>query len=89
VVECPIDGSAVAGCCSQLRSLIDQSQADLVVCDVAALRGCDLAVIDVLARLGLTARRLGCALELWGASDALVELIAFAGLQEILPGPER
>jgi ABC-type transporter Mla MlaB component len=80
-----IDDSAVGSWCTRLRSMIEQSRADLVACDLSAMRGCDLVAIDVLARLGLTARRLGCALELWGASDALVELIAFVGLEQCLP----
>ena len=83
-----IAASTVSGLCSRLRSLIDESHADLVACDVGALHDCDLVAIDVLARLGLTARRMGCALEVWGASDTLVELIAFAGLQQILPTRE-
>jgi hypothetical protein len=41
--------------------------------------------IDALARLGLTARRLGCSIQLRGGSDDLVALIAFVGLQAILP----
>jgi ABC-type transporter Mla MlaB component len=88
VVDDGLAASTVGGLCSRLRSLIDESHADLVACDVGALHDCDLVAIDVLARLGLTARRLGCALELRGASDTLVELIAFVGLQQILPTRE-
>ncbi|GAC1374881.1 MAG: hypothetical protein NVSMB4_02720 [Acidimicrobiales bacterium] len=71
--------------CSGLGSLIAQSDADRVVCDVSALSDCDLGAIELLARLGLTARLLGCTLELCGPSDTLAELIAFVGLDEILP----
>jgi anti-anti-sigma factor len=80
-----VDCSTVSGMCNRLRSLIGQSDADRVVCDVTALSDCDLVAIDMLARLGLTARRLGCTLELCGASDRLVQLIAFVGLAEMLP----
>jgi ABC-type transporter Mla MlaB component len=80
-----VDCSMVSGLCNGLRSLIAQSDADRVVCDVTALSDCDLVAIDMLARLGLTARRLGRTLELCGASDTLVELIALVGLGEILP----
>lgn len=80
-----IDCSKVSGVCDRLRSLIAQSDVDRVVCDVAALSDCDLVAIDMLARLGLTARRLGCTLELCGASDTLAGLIALVGLEEILP----
>lgn len=88
VVEDCIAASAAGGLCSRLRSLIDERHADVVAFDVGALHDCDLFAIDVLARLGLTARRLGCALELWGASNTLVELIAFVGLQHVLPTRE-
>ena len=80
-----VDCSTVSGVCDRLRSLIAQADADRVVCDVTALSDCDLVAIDMLARLGLTARRLGCTLELSGASDTLAELIALVGLAEILP----
>jgi ABC-type transporter Mla MlaB component len=88
-VEGRIDTATVGGLCRRLRSLIGQSSAVLVACDVGALGDCDLVAIDVLARLGLTAGQLACAFELWGASDRLVELLAFVGLQEILPVRER
>ena len=80
-----VDGDAVTVLCCRLRSLIDQSRAKLITCDVSVLRPCDLMAIDALARLGLTARRLGCSIQLRGGSDDLVALIAFVGLQAILP----
>ena len=54
-----------------------------VVCDVGGLAP-DLAAVDVLARLQLTARRLGVELCLRHASCELLELIAFAGLRDVL-----
>ena len=74
-----------SGMYDRLRSLIAQRDVDRVVCDVTALRDCDLVSIDMLARLGLTARRLGCTLELCGVSDTLAELIGLVGLAEVLP----
>jgi hypothetical protein len=53
------------------------------VCDVHAVAP-DAAALDALARIQLNARRLGLELELRHASDALVDLIAFAGLDEVL-----
>jgi ABC-type transporter Mla MlaB component len=80
-----VDRDAVSALCHRLRSLIDQSHARLIICDVSILRPCDLMAIDALARLGLTARRLGCSIQLQGGSDDLLALIAFAGLQAVLP----
>jgi ABC-type transporter Mla MlaB component len=54
-----------------------------VVLDVSALAP-DAVTIDALARLQLTARRVGQRLELHDASDQLRELIAFAGLSDVL-----
>jgi ABC-type transporter Mla MlaB component len=44
----------------------------------------DVAIVDLLARMALCARRRGCALLLRGAAPELVELIDFAGLAEVL-----
>ena len=44
----------------------------------------DIATIDTLARLQLTARRLGLELRLRDASTELQDLLAFAGLHDVL-----
>jgi hypothetical protein len=54
-----------------------------LVCDVAAL-GPELATVDALARLTLAARRCDVELRLVRASSELRELVAFAGLCEVL-----
>jgi hypothetical protein len=70
--------------CEGLALLIDASSAEIVVCDVGAVVA-DLVAVEALARLQLTARRLGCELRLRAASPALADLIAFCGLREVLP----
>ena len=54
-----------------------------IVCDVGTFPP-DAAAIDTLARLQLTARRLGLELRLRHASNELQDLLAFAGLREVL-----
>jgi len=54
-----------------------------VVCDVGGLAA-DAEAVDVLARLQLAARRLGVEIRLRHASSELLELIAFAGLRDVL-----
>jgi hypothetical protein len=54
-----------------------------VVCDVGGLAP-DAEAVDVLARLQLAARRLGVEIRLRHASSELLELIAFAGLRDVL-----
>ena len=75
----------VPAVCEGLRELVGARDADVVICDVAAI-GADLMTIEVLARLRLTALRLGCRLELRNASRQLQELIGFCGLVDVLPG---
>ncbi len=41
--------------------------------------------VETLARLRLTARRLGCGLRLRGASRTLAQMVAFCGLCDVLP----
>lgn len=47
--------------------------------------GCDLSVVDELARLQLAAQRLGCSIVLRGVGVELAELLDFAGLADVLP----
>jgi hypothetical protein len=56
-----------------------------VLCVDAAALGDDAVALDALARVALTARRCGCRIVVSQASPRLVELIAFAGLTEVLP----
>jgi hypothetical protein len=76
--------AGVTAACERLRALVGASDADLVVCDVRDL-GADLVAVEALARLRLTARRLGCGLRLRGSSRALEQLLAFCGLCDVLP----
>ena len=78
-----------------VRALTDRLQhltgvrPDLVVCDVGVIVDPDLATVDALARLALGARRVGCGLGLRHASPELRNLLALAGLADVLPcGPE-
>ena len=55
-----------------------------LVCDTSALGDPDLGTVADLARLQLAARRLNLDVVLRNASDALVELVAFVGLADVL-----
>ena len=54
-----------------------------IVCDVGALAP-DAAAVDALARLQLTARRLGYEIRLRDASVDLQDLLDFVGLRDVL-----
>jgi anti-anti-sigma regulatory factor len=55
----------------------------IVVCDVGA--AADIAAVHALACFALTARRLGCEVQLRSPSRDLAELIELCGLTEVLP----
>jgi len=80
----PMTPADVPATCARLRAVVGASDADVVVCDVRALEP-DLVAVETLARLRLTARRLGCGLRLRGASRALEQMVAFCGLCDVLP----
>jgi ABC-type transporter Mla MlaB component len=64
-------------------ALLADSGAALAVCDVAGVVA-DAVAVDALARLQLAARRNRCRVELQHASDELLDLIAFMGLDDVL-----
>ena len=85
VVGGRIPRGGVWGLCEQVRRLLSTRRVDLVTCDVAALAPVDATAIDTLARLQLTARRLGGAIRLRDATDELRDVLALTGLREALP----
>ena len=69
--------------CADARSLLTASAADVLVCDVGGLKEPDVVAVDAVARLQLTARRLGSRICVRHASAELEELLRFTGLAEI------
>lgn len=79
--------------CECVRELLERSDADLIVCDVGALVDPDAVAVDALARLQLTARRLGRRVKIRHACDKLQDLVVLMGLRDVVPlwaglGPE-
>jgi hypothetical protein len=85
VIDGPLNRTDIAGLCDRLRRLIESRRPTTVVCDVGALTEPDLVTVDALARLQLTAVRLGSVLWLCHAGDELKALLALVGLSEVLP----
>jgi len=56
-----------------------------VICEVAGVTRPDVATVEALARLSLTARRHGWRLAVGGAGPDLVRLIRLLGLTDLLP----
>jgi hypothetical protein len=81
VIEGPIAAADLPLLCERLSVLA--AGADDLVCDVRALAP-DALSINALARLQLTARRLGCRIRLRNASSELARLLWFCGLGGVL-----
>ena len=81
----PISRAGIPAMCERARLLLQDCHAGPVACDVGALAEPDAVTIDGLARLQLTARRLGYRVELQRACGELEELLVLTGLGDILP----
>jgi len=84
-VRGPIGRTDLPGLCERICGLLGRSGAEIALCDVRGVEP-DAVTVDALARLQLAARRYGCRVHLRGASHELLELLAFMGLSDVLPG---
>ncbi|QKV90974.1 STAS domain-containing protein [Streptomyces sp. NA02950] len=82
VLEGPVGRAEVPRLCERLGELARGSGPGPVTVDVAGVGRPDLAVVEALARLRLTARRLGRGMRLRNAGGDLRELLAWAGLED-------
>jgi ABC-type transporter Mla MlaB component len=85
VVSGRIARADIAGLCEHARVLLEGGDADIVVCDVRDVADPDVVTVDALARLQLTARRLGRRVHLRHACAELQELLALTGLSDVVP----
>lgn len=83
-VRGPLSWADLPGLCERVCAVLGSSGADVVLCDVTGV-DVDAVTVDALARLQLAAGRLGCQVRLRHASDALLDLLAFMGLRDVLP----
>ena len=79
----PISRADLPGLCSRVCALLRESGDGIAVCDVSGVEP-DAVTVDALARLQLATRRHGCQVRLRHASSALLELVAFMGLSNVL-----
>lgn len=84
VIGGPISPGDVAGLCERARVLWVRTGADVVDCDVQALVRPDAVTVEALARLQLTARRLGRRVRIRHASGELRQLLALVGLTDVV-----
>jgi len=81
----PIVRARIPGLCERVRASVEGSHVDQIVCDVGGLVDPDAVAVDALARLQLTARRLGRRIGLRHACGELQELLTLMGLGDVLP----
>lgn len=80
----PITPADVPALCERVRLLLEGSDGDVVTCDTGALVAPDVATVDGLARMQLTARKLGCSIRLRNPCAELTELLALLGLYDVV-----
>jgi ABC-type transporter Mla MlaB component len=80
----PIARDDLPGLCNRVCRVLERSGSAVVLCDVGGI-DTDAVTVDALARLQLAARRQGCQVRLRCASKDLRDLLAFMGLDDVLP----
>lgn len=85
MVEGRVGPGRSADLCAQLGRLLAAGQVDVVVIDVGGLVDPDLAAVEAVARLQLTARRAGTTVELRQVCERLRELLRLVGLHDVVP----
>jgi ABC-type transporter Mla MlaB component len=80
----PIRRADLPGLAERVCAILSGSRVEVARCDVRGV-DCDAVTVDALARLQLAARRVGCQVRLQGASAELLDLVAFMGLEDVLP----
>ena len=83
-VRGPIARSDIPGLCDRVCGLLGEGSARVALCDARGVPA-DAVTVDALARLQLAARRASCHVRLRNASPELLELVAFMGLEDVLP----
>jgi ABC-type transporter Mla MlaB component len=86
----PFGLADVRALCDRAERLLQEGHPTDLECDVGGVRAPDLGTVEALARVELTAKRLGADVRLRGASVELLELLALCGLPlELAPEGER
>jgi ABC-type transporter Mla MlaB component len=82
-LHAPVRRDDLPGLCDRVCALLRESNPDLAWCDVSGVAA-DAVAVEGLARLRLAAQRYGCVVRLRHASNELLELVAFMGLDDVL-----
>jgi ABC-type transporter Mla MlaB component len=80
----PVASEDLGALCERVRILVARDPSPLVEFDLAALPRADLATVEVLARLQLTAKRGGGRIRICHPPEGLGELLVLLGLDSCL-----
>ncbi|MGH2629955.1 MAG: STAS domain-containing protein [Actinomycetota bacterium] len=81
----PIARGDIPALCARVHGLLRRGGSGPVIFDISELEEPDAATIDALARLQLTALRLGRRIRLRNACGEVQDLLALVGLVDLLP----
>jgi hypothetical protein len=85
VFDAPIARADIPGLCERVGAMLQACEAGPLVLDVGAITDPDAVTVEALARLQLTARRLGRRVRFQNACRELRELVDFVGLSGVVP----
>ncbi|TMK53041.1 MAG: hypothetical protein E6G59_06715 [Actinobacteria bacterium] len=86
VVWGPILRGDIPGLTARVCRLLEESEADVALCEVVDVEVPDAVTVEALARLQLGARRQRCRVLLLNASEELLGPVAFMGLSDVIAG---
>jgi len=89
VLRGPIARGDIPALCERVREVLERGGAGPVIFDISDLVRPDAVTVDALARLQLTALRLGRRITLRNACGEVQDLLALVGLVELLPSVDR
>ncbi|SFK48068.1 STAS domain-containing protein [Streptomyces pini] len=81
----PVTRAGIPRLCERLHRVLNRTRTDPVVVDAGEFCAADMVTVEALARMQLTARRMGRRIRLGEADDELLRLIAWAGLDGAVP----
>jgi ABC-type transporter Mla MlaB component len=84
IIRGPITRADLGGLSNRVCQLFARLPGTTVLCDVAGVPA-DAVSVEALARLQLVARQNGCVVRLRSARRELLDLVAFLGLEDVLP----
>ena len=84
VIHGAVTPETIPGFCARVTALLTDPTVDVVTCDLSGVVDPDACALDALARMQLTARRMGRSIRLRHVEPAMRDLLVLAGLTDIV-----